>query len=256
MKSLDYLQNDFQRAEYLQNMLVATATGEGANNNDEYQSLRTHFLQAQFPAEIIPDFVRTRRDLGQFWQFIKFKVSTYRERREFIWESFSKLLSFVESKSLGVDIDESVKEKIKKYGTSAIHKEMQKALERKSSDPEGAITIARTILESICKFILEQKSIPYTESDDLSILYKKASACINLAQEQHSELVYKQILGGCAGIINGLGTLRNKFGDAHGSSDNKPKPSPRHAELAVNLSLSMSLFLLETYEHLNPKESQ
>lgn len=256
MKSLDHLLNDFERAEYLQNTVVAAATGEGTNNDDEYKYLRSYFLQPQFPTELIPDFIRTRRDLGQFWQFIKFKYSTYKERREFLWESFSKLLTFVESKSIGVDIDISMEEKIKKYGTIAIHKEMQKALERKASDPEGAITIARTILESICKYILDQNEISYSESDDLSVIYKRASTVINLSQEQHSELIYKQILGGCSGIINGLGSLRNKFGDAHGSSDKKVKPSPRHAELAVNLSLSMSLFLLETYENLNSRKKQ
>ncbi|HCG8650235.1 TPA: abortive infection family protein [Vibrio parahaemolyticus] len=69
-----------------------------------------------------------------------------------------------------------------------------------------------------------------------------------MAPEQHNESIFKQILGGCSGIVNGLGTLRNKLGDAHGQGKRPVKPQARHAELAVNLAGTMSLFLISTYE--------
>ncbi|MGR3089691.1 abortive infection family protein [Vibrio furnissii] len=56
------------------------------------------------------------------------------------------------------------------------------------------------------------------------------------------EQVFKQILGGCSGVINGLGTLRNKHGDAHGDKPKSANPKKRHAELAVNLAGAMALF--------------
>ena len=34
------------------------------------------------------------------------------------------------------------------------------------------------------------------------------------------------------GVVSGLGMLRNKLGDAHGSGKAKVKPKERHAELA------------------------
>lgn len=74
---------------------------------------------------------------------------------------------------------------------------------------------------------------------------------LNLAPEQHNEQIFKQILGGCSGIVNGLGLLRNKLGDAHGHGPRMVKPQARHAELAVNLSGSMALFLVSTFEHKN-----
>jgi hypothetical protein len=82
----------------------------------------------------------------------------------------------------------------------------------------------------------------------LSELYKKTSQELNLSPSQHTEEIFKQILGGCSGIINGLGSLRNKLGDAHGKGRINIKPAPRHAELAVNLSGTMALFLLETFK--------
>ncbi|WP_420196198.1 abortive infection family protein [Idiomarina xiamenensis] len=74
---------------------------------------------------------------------------------------------------------------------------------------------------------------------------------LNLSPDQHNEQIFKQILGGCSGIVNGLGTLRNKLGDAHGKGKLPVKPQARHAELAVNLAGSMTLFLIST--HANTK---
>jgi hypothetical protein len=78
-------------------------------------------------------------------------------------------------------------------------------------------------------------------------LYKKTSKELNLAPSQHTEEIFKQILGGCSGVITGLGALRNKLGDAHGKGKQNIKPLARHAELAVNLSGALALFLIETH---------
>ncbi len=84
----------------------------------------------------------------------------------------------------------------------------------------------------------------------MSELYKTLSKELNLSADQHTENIFKQILGGCSAVVNGLGTLRNKLGDAHGTNSSSIKPSPRHAELAVNLSGSMALFLINTWLNL------
>jgi hypothetical protein len=124
----------------------------------------------------------------------------------------------------------------------------KKGLTRKTSDPEGAITIARTILESVCKHILDERSVKYDANKiELPELYRLTSKELNLSPSQHTEEIFKQILGSCSGIISGLGALRNKLGDAHGKGKAKVKPAARHAELAVNLSGTMALYLIETY---------
>lgn len=70
---------------------------------------------------------------------------------------------------------------------------------------------------------------------------------------QHQEEVFKQILGGCHTVIQGLGTLRNKLSDAHGKGKKAVKPSPRHAALAVNLAGSMAAFLVTSWEERSSK---
>jgi hypothetical protein len=116
-------------------------------------------------------------------------------------------------------------------------------------DPEEAITSARTLLESVCKHILDEEGIEYSNSKaDLNELYKLTSTTLNLSPSQHTQDIFKQILGACSSIINGLGTLRNRLGDAHGKGRMPSRPAPRHAELAVNLSGTIALFIMSTWE--------
>ena len=104
------------------------------------------------------------------------------------------------------------------------------------------------LIESICKHILDEAGILHSDKDDLPKLYKKTATQLNMAPEQHQEEVFKQILGGCQTVIEGLGTLRNKLSDAHGKSKKAVKPSVRHAALAVNLAGSMAAFLIAAWE--------
>jgi len=134
------------------------------------------------------------------------------------------------------------------FDEAYIHNLWQKAIERKTTDPEGAITSARTLIESILKHILDEKKITYYENSDLSEIYKEVAKSLNLAPEQHQEQIFKQILGGANGIISGLGSLRNKLGDAHGKTRTSVKPKERHSELAVNLAGTMAIFLYKTYK--------
>jgi Abortive infection C-terminus len=123
-----------------------------------------------------------------------------------------------------------------------------RALERRDTHPEGAITMARTLLESTLKTILDDRDIAYDDAEDLPGLYKAVSAELRLAPGAYSEHAFKQILGGCHSVVVGLGSLRNKAGDAHGSGRRLYRPASRHATLAVNLAGSMALFLIETHE--------
>ena len=121
-------------------------------------------------------------------------------------------------------------------------------IHRIADDPEGAITASRNLLETILKHILDARNISYDHDHiELPDLYKLVQTELGLAPEQHQEQIFKQILGGCSGIVNGLGAMRNKLGDAHGSGSRRVRPLPRHARLAVNLAGGMALFLTETH---------
>jgi hypothetical protein len=123
-------------------------------------------------------------------------------------------------------------------------------MERRETDPQGAITLAGTLLESVCKHILDDRGVVYENDGDLPGLYKLV-AKLNLSPSQHSEAVFRQILGGCTAVVEGLGALRNRLSDAHGQGKRPVKPAPRHAELAVNLAGAVALFLVATHQALS-----
>jgi hypothetical protein len=128
-----------------------------------------------------------------------------------------------------------------------VHQRWEAAMERRSTDPAGAITLARTLLEDVCKWVLTEAGETFEDADELPVLYRKLAKALKIAPDDHTEKVFKQILGGCQSIVESLGALRNRLGDAHSPGPLRARPLPRHAELAVNLSGTMSTFLVSTW---------
>lgn len=240
-----------EQIEMLQNLLVAQATG-GSGDAQHYQTLRNDIVGNAVLKDIAPRFLRTCRTLGQFWQFIKYEYATYAERRQFLWDSFRPLFERIDG-SKAAPSDQSVALALEKFDSETIHRLWLKAMERRESDPEGAITLARTLLETVCKHILDDSGIPYEPTSDLPALYKSAAQTLNIAPSQHSEAIFKQILGGCTAVVEGLGALRNRLSDAHGQGKKPVRPAPRHAELAVNLAGAVAMFLVATHQGLPPE---
>jgi hypothetical protein len=247
MNVMQELETDYERGICLQNILIARATGEEPSAGD-YQVLRQTLMTKTVIKQLMPTFVRTNRDLGQFWQFIKYKFNSYQERRDFIYKEFQPLLDALEGKNQA-PADTSISKALKSFDEAGVHAVWEKALDRRSEDPDGAITAARTLLETVCKHILDLQKVTYNPKKiEIHELYKLVAKELNLSPDQHNEAVFKQILGGCSSIVSGLGTLRNRLGDAHGQGMVSAKPSPRHAELAVNLAGSMAIFLVSTWQ--------
>lgn len=240
-----------EQIETLQNLLIARSTGE-SGDAASYQSLRQEIVSNSQLKDIAPRFLRTCRSLGEFWQFIKYEHASYAERRQFIWTAFRPLFERLEG-SKATPSDQSVSVALEKFDAETVHRLWLKAMERREADPEGAITLARTILESVCKHILDERSVAFASDSDLPGLYKMAASTLNLAPSQHSEQIFKQILGGCTAVVEGLGALRNRLSDAHGQGKKPVKPAERHAELAVNLAGAVATFLVATYQALPPK---
>ena len=232
--------NEIELVQYFLDNLIIRATG-GSFDNDEYSQIRLKLINNNSIKHLLPYWLSQARTIDQFWLIIKAKFSTYQERREYLWNEFNQLLDFLEiNKTL--PIHSTIV-----FDISIIHELWQKAIERIETEPEGAITISRTLIESTLKHILDGQAIKYNDNTDLSELYKEVAKSLNLAPEQHQEGIFKQILGGANGIISGLGSLRNKLGDAHGKGSNFVKPKSRHSELAVNLSGAMAIFLYKTH---------
>jgi hypothetical protein len=241
-----------EQVEMLEGILIERATGSYPDNKI-YQALRRPLLGDQAFKERLPQFVRTHRTLDAFWGWIKIQADTYAERRTLISNGFNKIVEYIEN-GRAEPSDSPIDLALSALSIQEVRSLWDKAILRRESDPEGAITIARTLIESVCKQILEQYEVSYSDKEELPKLYRKTAQQLNLSPEQHTEEIFKSILSGAFTMVNGLGTLRNKLSDSHGRAGVKAsvKPSKRHATLAVNLAGTISSFLVETY--LNNKD--
>ena len=240
-------ETELLKAQRLQDQLVSYSTGGGfAGGDDAYRKLRSELIASTDLDDLLPIFVKHHRDLGSYWQFIKKKFPRYAERREFGWDSFRPLLDRLESDTSHPS-SRPIETALKSLDEDSVRAVWKKAMDRRVTDPDGAITAARALLESTCKHVLDEIGITYPDDADPGKLWALCAEHLNLSPSQHSEVVFKSILGNCQSIVNNLAAIRNKIGDAHGQGKRAVKAKPRHAELAVNLAGSMAAFLVATW---------
>jgi len=136
-----------------------------------------------------------------------------------------------------------------------IHDQIRKCNSKiAEKDYDGAITNARTLIESICLFILESKNKQKHDYDgNLIKLYKSVASILKMSPGDYEDEHLKQILSGVFSIVNGVSGLRNTFSDAHGAAPSKKtyKIDERHAILTVNLAKSITEYLFLSYEYQN-----
>jgi len=240
--------NYHKKARVLKDLTVTRATG-GMPEEAHYQSIRASLSKNPLLKDKVPDFILNNVTVYDFWQFIKSEHGGYATRKYFLEEAFEPLLNATLTLADTSPHQDMIPEIALEINEQYISETWRKALVRLKEDPEAAITSARSLVELVCKHILDESGAEYDDAADLPKLYKLTASQLNLSPDQHTEQLFKQILGGCQTVIEGLGALRNKLGDAHGKSKLKARPSDRHAALAVNLSGSMCSFLLQTYLH-------
>ena len=154
----------------------------------------------------------------------------------------------IAAQAVGSPADAAISSALQRFDPDLIHGRWTAALDRRAYDPAGAITLARTLLEDVCRWLIDELGESASDQDGLPALYRKLAKGLKLAPDDHSEQVFKQILGSCQSVVESLGAMRNKLGDAHGGGRKRAKPAARHAELAVNLAGSMATFLVATWE--------
>lgn len=142
-----------------------------------------------------------------------------------------------------------------KFDNAYIQSQIDVMLNDQESDPTNAIGLAKELIESCCKTILENNQLP-TNYDNLSKLVKATTKTLKITPDDIPDDIpeaksMKSILGAFATISDGLANLRNTYGRGHGK-DNKYKGlSVRHAKLAVGASSTLVHFLWDSFSRKN-----
>lgn len=149
--------------------------------------------------------------------------------------------------------DESISKTMKELSWDSVNDTWVKTLERRNTDPEGAVTASKTLLEDVCKCILDENGIAYSSSSSLPELCDKALKSIELHPSQQSENSIKKLTGLCNSGCSIISEFRNKYGDSHGKGIKNDKPELKHVEFIINLSGTIAKLMIEKWDEM--KES-
>lgn len=208
-----------EQARMLENILVAACEG-ASSNNYEYEALRREFMSDPTLKALLPEFVRTCRDLSHFWGYIKSIAPKWEPRRVFVREAFARLFNHIEEVNVA-PVDNVATDVLQQFDADSVHVVWTKALARR--DPEGAITSARTLLETVCKRVLEETGTAYSDKDDLPALYKAVATKLNIAPSQHTQETFRRILGGATSVC----ATRSATPTARGEGQYDHRPGTR-----------------------------
>lgn len=123
----------------------------------------------------------------------------------------------------------------------------EKAIDRRVEDPDGALTAARTLIETVCKHILTELNIEFSENDDINKLYSLTSEALEISTSQNIDKQFKRVFGNINAIVSGVAFFRNKLGDAHGQVEKNELLINELGELSVNLAGSICIFLIKAF---------
>lgn len=143
------------------------------------------------------------------------------------------------------------------FDDKLISKQIDLMIEEVDTSPSNAIGKAKNLVETCFKFILSESEIEYTKSDNFMDLRKKATKVLNLDGKENktakADENIKKILSSFTQIIFGLNELRNVYGDGHGVDKEFDVLPPRYAKVAVNSSITIVDFYLETLDYTKQK---
>lgn len=114
-------------------------------------------------------------------------------------------------------------------GLTHIEEQVRSIEQAVVENPALAFDLARTLVETVCRTILAERKVSYSEDDDLPKLFKTASnhlpfLPLTASSEAATRESLKRTLNGLSTTIQGICELRNQCGFASHGSD-KPRPA-------------------------------
>lgn len=118
-------------------------------------------------------------------------------------------------------------------------------------DYDSVLTKCRTLIEEVLIYILERSNIEINSKGDIVQLYKSVKEELNIQQRKEFDKRINKLLSGVENIIKAIAEMRNINSDAHGRGKNRIKINKREAELAINSTKTICLYLLNVLEDQN-----
>ena len=179
-------------------------------------------------------------------------ISRYDERYARIYQKCKAIMDRLEGSS---SVITKTADNLKgKFSSEYMSQQIELMISMQSTNPTNAIGMAKELIESCCKTILEGLGIAWSKTDDVPQLTNKTMDALNLLPANVQETdqgadAIKAVLGNLRAIPSKLAEIRNPFGSGHGKSASFQGLEERHAKLAVGSSITFVDFIWSTYEN-------
>jgi hypothetical protein len=200
---------------------------------------------------LLPSFLRDARDLEAAWIEIDRQVpggsGSWKRRRAFVADGLRDCYRVAESAANG-PIDQEAATVLESLDSGHVSRAWERVVQRRDTDPAAAITAARSLLETVCKHILDELDTVYCNRDSVGSLYVSCAQSLGVHPTSTSERQHKRFLQSCVATAEAIGLIRNIFSDAHGFGPNASNLPTPQAALVVDLARALSLLLTRTLE--------
>jgi hypothetical protein len=179
-------------------------------------------------------------------------ISRYDERYTRIYQKCKAIMDRMEG---GSSVIAKTADSLKgKFSSEYMSQQIELMVSMQSTNPTNAIGMAKELIESCCKTILEDLGIAWSKTDDVPQLTNKTMDALNLLPAivqatDHGADAVKAVLGNLRAIPSKLAEIRNSFGSGHEKSASFQDLEERHAKLAVGSSITFDDFIWSTYEN-------
>lgn len=119
-------------------------------------------------------------------------------------------------------------------------------------EPGEAIALAKEIVESCCKLILDDRNVTYEEKAEVPVLLKLLREEIkimpdSIPEDARAAKEVRIVLTSLGNIAANLATIRNAYGKGHGRGRDFKGLEPRHARLAIGAASTFVDFVLDRH---------
>ncbi len=136
--------------------------------------------------------------------------------------------------------------------SSNLYEDLRRLERVGDTEPGEAIALAKEIVESCCKLILDDRGVSYRERADLPELLKLLRQEIRIMPQGIDKNTkaaneIREVLTSLGKIAHALGQIRNAYGKGHGRGRDFRGLEPRHARLAVGAASTFVDFVLDRH---------
>ena len=140
-------------------------------------------------------------------------------------------------------------------GSEHLYEDLRRLERVGDSEPGEAIGLAKEIVESCCKLILDDRGISYPEDAEIPKLLRLLRNEIKIMPEGIAENAkaakeIREVLSSLGKIAYALPPIRNAYGKGHGRGRKFKGLEPRHARLAIGAASTFVDFVLDRHRAL------